>query len=163
MRKVAFVITGLISSIIIICCNKKSQPAFDNKFFKGTWTYRSLNNYPIDTPFCHLEFATAVMKFDSISNDSIFGILDMGEGSALNLKGKINLCDTVYSFYIRGIGVPNSSTDNWEYDYQGYVIPKWKNGINQVDACVGSVIRAKPHGSSKAGKTASFYITKKQP
>jgi hypothetical protein len=36
------------------------------------------------------------------------------------------------------------------------------NGVNQVPALVGSVIRAEPHGSAPAGYVASF-IAVKQP
>jgi hypothetical protein len=131
-----------------------------SEYFKGNWTYRSLHNFPIDTPFCDLEFATAVMRFERIDKDSIFGILDMGDGYALNLKGKVKTCDDATTFYIEGPGVPGTNTDGWEYDYQGYVVPKWGKGVNQVDACVGSVLRAKPHDQSKAGKTASFYMVR---
>ena len=151
--------TGLIVTILF-ACNNNSREKFDSKYFQGNWTYRSLLNLPIDTPFCHLEFATAVMRFQKKSGDSIFGILDMGEGMSLNLKGILSSSYGTTSFYIEGDGVPNSGTDNWEYDYQGYVVSKWTNGINQVDACVGSVIRAKPHGAAKAGKTASFYMVR---
>jgi len=38
----------------------------------------------------------------------------------------------------------------------------WPNGIDQVPALVGSVIRAKPHNGSPAGVVASF-IAVKQP
>ena len=130
----------------------------DAGFFKGNWTYRSLRNLPMGTPFTNLKFAEAVMRFQRISGDSIFGVLDMGPGYALNLKGKITSSNNSISFYIQGDGVPNTGTANWEYDYQGYVTPKWTNGVNQVDACTGSLIRTKPHDGAKAGETASFYM-----
>jgi hypothetical protein len=149
--------TGLIATVLFACNNKITEKS-ESKFLEGNWTYRSMLNLPIDTPFCHLEFATAVIRFQKITGDSIFGVLDMGEGMTLNLKGKLSTSNGTTLFYIVGDGIPNSGTDKWEYDYKGYVVPKWTNGINQVDACVGSVIRAKPHGAAKAGKTASFYM-----
>ena len=151
---------GLLITVLFACNNKAPSNQFNSKYFDGNWTYRSLHNFPIDTPFCNLEFATAVMRFQKHSEDSIFGVLDMGEGYTLNLKGKLTTCNGSTTFYIQGEGVQNSNTDNWEYDYQGYVVSKWKNGLNQVDACVGSVIRSKPHGNAKAGKTASFYMVR---
>src|SRR5438552_3839765 len=102
--------TGLIVTVIFACNNSNSKltAQFDSKFFEGNWTYRSLHNYPIDTPFCNLEFATAVMRFQKIAGDSIFGVLDMGEGYALNLKGKLTSCNGSTIFYIQGDGVPNT-------------------------------------------------------
>lgn len=141
--------------------NSDKQPnQFDSKYFGGNWTYRSLHNAPANTPFSNLEFATAVMRFTKHSGDSFWGVLDMGTGYALNLTGKLTSSNGTTAFYIQGLGVPNTGTANWEYDYQGYVVPKWKNGVQQVDTCVGSVIRAKPHGNAKAGQTASFYIVR---
>lgn len=133
---------------------------FDAKFFEGNWTYRSLHNAPINTAFSQLEFATAVMRFQKTSEDTITGVLDMGTGFALKLEGKLSSSNGSTTFYIEGKGIPGTSTANWEYDYQGYVVPKWKNGINQKDTCVGSVIRSKPHGAAKAGDTASFYLVR---
>ena len=78
---------GLFVLVLFACNNNKQPDQFDSKFFDGNWTYRSLHNFPIDTPFCNLEFATAVMRFQKHSGDSIFGVLDMGEGFSLNLKG----------------------------------------------------------------------------
>jgi hypothetical protein len=141
-----------------------NQPKPDNnsdaKFFEGRWTYRSLHNFPIDTSFCNLEFATAVMIFEKTKGDSIVGILDMGDFGKLNLHGKTINDNHSITFNFQGDGIPNTNTNGWQYNYHGYVVPKWINGIKQVEACVGSVIRSKDHGNSKAGKTASFYMNR---
>lgn len=152
--------TGLLFVIIAAFNSNKGPAQFDSKYFNGNWTYRSLHNAPANTPFANLEFATAVMRFKNNSGDSIFGVLDMGPGYALNLRGKLITGNGTTTFYIEGHGVPNTSTANWEYDYQGYIVPKWKNGIQQADACTGSVIRSKPHGNAKAGQTATFYLVR---
>ena len=157
-RTIYLLATGLLAVILFAFNSDNSSNTFDAKYFIGNWTYRSLRNLPIETPFPNLEFATAVMRFQKTSGDSIFGVLDMGPGYTLNLKGKLTTCNGSTTFYIQGEGVPNTGTANWEYDYQGYAVPKWTNGINQVDACTGSVIRSKPHGNAKAGETASFYM-----
>jgi hypothetical protein len=95
--------TVIIVTIIFACNNSIPSDQFDSKFFEGNWTYRSLRNIQDEKiPFCEantsitkkdsclckspLEFATAVMRFKSSKGDSIFGILDMGEGFALNLR-----------------------------------------------------------------------------
>ena len=157
-RTIYLLATGLLAVILFAFNSDNSSNPFDAKYFIGNWTYRSLRNLPVETPFPNLQFATAVMRFQKTSGDSIFGVLDMGPGYTLNLKGKLTTCNGSTTFYIQGEGVPNTGTANWEYDYQGYAVPKWTNGINQVDACTGSVIRSKPHGNAKAGETASFYM-----
>ncbi len=78
---------GLLVAVIFAFNSNKKIDQFDSKYFDGNWTYRSLHNFPIDTPFCNLQFATAVMRFKKHSRDSIFGVLDMGKGFALNLEG----------------------------------------------------------------------------
>jgi hypothetical protein len=63
---------------------------------------------------------------------------------------------------IVGTGRPNTGTANWEYDYHGQLAYQWPNGVDQVPAIVGNVIRAKPHNGNPAGVVASF-IAVKQP
>jgi hypothetical protein len=63
---------------------------------------------------------------------------------------------------IVGAGRNGTGTAGWEYDYRGQLAYQWPNGVNQVPALVGTVIRAKPHGASPAGYVASF-IAVKQP
>lgn len=174
--KLQFLAFGLILIVLISCTGNKLKESFDTKLFNGNWVYRSLLNIPDENvPFSRvdtsekkeckctsdLEFATAVMKFDKTTKDSIFGILDMGQYGILNLSGKITLTEDIITFELQGDGVPNSNTNGWQYNYRGFVIRKWENGINQLDACVGSVIRSKDHSRAKAGKTASFYMVKK--
>ena len=159
MKRTIYVfITVLLVAILVAFKNNNPANKSDASFFKGNWTYRSLRNLPMGTPFPNLKFAEAVMRFQRISGDSVFGVLDMGAGYALNLKGKLTTSNGSTTFYVQGDGVPNTATASWEYDYQGYVVPKWKNGVKQVDACTGSVIRAKPHDGAPAGETASFYM-----
>ena len=50
--------------------------------------------------------------------------------------------------------------DGWEYDYVGYMVWAWPNGVGQIPAIVGTVVRAKPHGQLEAGFVASFVATK---
>ena len=42
--------------------------------------------------------------------------------------------------------------EHWVYDYEGYLVPAWPNGVGQVPAIVGSVIRTTPHSGGKPGR-----------
>jgi hypothetical protein len=89
-------------------------------------------------------------------------VIDWGSGG-LDLSGIMKPGSTKMpvAFAIIGLGRPGSQTDGWEYDYSGSLAHKWPAGINQVPALVGSVVRAKPHGSAPAGYSASFVAVKR--
>ncbi|WP_298325525.1 hypothetical protein [uncultured Dokdonia sp.] len=147
-------------------CNTEKDKV-DNNFISGEWVYRSMHNIADEKiPFCeqdstdcknNLEFATAIMRLNS-KNGIINGELDMGQWGKLKMTGKFN---SSTNFELSGNGIPNTSTQGWVYDYNGYTIPDWQYGINQKDALVGSVIRSTDHGTSLKGKVASFYMVKK--
>lgn len=116
-RTIQLSATLLLFVVLVAFISNKTPVPFEAKLLEGNWTYRSLHNAPANTPFSNLEFATAVMRFTKTTGDSIFGILDMGTGYTLNLKGKLTTCNGSATFYIEGTGVPNSNTANWQYDY----------------------------------------------
>ncbi|MCX4177750.1 MULTISPECIES: hypothetical protein [Paraburkholderia] len=130
----------------------------------STWTYRSFHNRPDtvgDDPnkALALIFAEATMIFQVPPKaGSVLGILDMGGGYFLDLAGDLLPSDGVYPSVARiaGVGRVETPTENWEYDYHGFIVPTWAKGIDQHAAFVGSILRARPHGSAKAGYTASF-------
>jgi len=133
----------------------------------GKWTYRSFHNRPAlvgDNAQAALDliFAEAVFTFE-VSGTSLKGAIDW-DGGGLDLKGQVRPASgqAPESVAIVGTGRPQTSTAGWEYDYRGSLAYRWPNGIDQVPALVGTVIRAKPHGSSPAGYVASF-IAVKQP
>jgi hypothetical protein len=133
----------------------------------GKWTYRSFHNRPAlvgDNAKAALDliFAEAVFTFE-VSGTSLKGAIDW-DGGGLDLKGQIRPASghAPLSVAIVGSGRPKSSTDGWEYDYRGSLAYQWPNGVDQVPALVGTVIRAKPHGKEPAGYVASF-IAVKQP
>jgi len=153
----------------------KHAPAggWDANTLAGKWTYRSFLNDP--TLCCEssdddknaknlfkLLFAEAVFTFQLPSNTTLTGAIDW-DGGGLDLQGTVTAGDAGQpAVKIIGTGRPNSSTAYWEYDYEGRLAYRWPNGVNQVPALVGSVIRAKPHGNNPAGLVASF-IALKQP
>jgi hypothetical protein len=136
----------------------------------GKWTYRSFLNDPTqigDDPnkapanLYALLFAEAVFRFEIPNETTLVGAIDW-TGGGLDLQGKISQGDGGPIVEIVGTGRYGTDTANWEYDYHGQLAYPWPNGINQIPAIVGSVIRAKPHGDNPAGVVASF-IAVKQP
>jgi hypothetical protein len=108
-----------------------------------------------------LIFGEGVMTFDPPAGSAITGNFDMGGGYVLDLKGTMQtLSSGDISVEISGAGRAGTPTADWEYDYRAFLTPKWPNGINQVPALVGTVIRAKPHDGGSAGVTASFISIK---
>jgi hypothetical protein len=140
----------------------------DGSMLAGKWTYRSFHNRPAivgNDPRKALDliFAEAVFTFEIPSPATLKGTLDWPGGS-LELRGTIQAGSVGSSpiVDIVGIGRPGTSTAGWEYDYHGQLARQWSNGVNQVPALLGSVVRAKPHGGAPAGYVASF-IAVKQP
>ena len=129
----------------------------------GTWTYRSLLNDPdLSTAFDKLEFGRANISID----DAPMGVLKgriYGTGWSLDLAGAIGY-GTPWTVRFQGTGLVGG--EHWIYDYTGYVVPPWPNGVNQRPAIVGSVIRTIPHSSSgpgtinPAGVVCSFYAVR---
>jgi len=48
------------------------------------------------------------------------------------------------------------------YDDSGYPVPVWPNGVDQVPAIVGSVVRTEPHQpNAEPGHVASWIAVKR--
>jgi hypothetical protein len=90
------------------------------------------------------------------------GELSFGSGSVMDLKGVVTPAhDGVAPHaHIVGKGRPGTSTEHYFYDYDGSLTEQWPNGVNQVPAITGSVIRVKPHDGRQAGLVASFIAVK---
>jgi hypothetical protein len=137
----------------------------DGSFFNGSWTYRSLlNNTDWTLPFNQLKFASAIMDLKTISNDSISGILYWADNpkQGLNITGKFYYQDTTTCYSLIGTGTAALGTPGWQYDYKGYIVAKWTNGVKQADVLVGSTIRAKPHDGAPAGDVATTYMVRRK-
>jgi hypothetical protein len=108
-----------------------------------------------------LIFGEGVMTFDPPSGNTVSGTFDMGGGFVLDLKGTTQtLGSGDMTVELFGTGRAGTPTANWEYDYRAFMTPKWPNGVNQIAALVGTVIRAKPHDGAPAGFVASFIAIK---
>ena len=105
-------------------------------------------------------FAEAVFTFE-IDGTSLKGGIDW-QGGGLDLQGTIQPANGTapLSVAIVGAGRPKTDTDGWEYDYRANLAYEWSNGVGQVPALVGTVIRAKPHDGAPAGYVASFIAVK---
>ena len=134
----------------------------DNPFV-GSWTYRSLLNDPdVNTAFNDLEFGRGTIVIEEAPMQTLKGTIG-GPGWSLALKGARAYGNPMEARF-QGVGIVNG--EQWIYDYQGYVVPDWPNGVGQVAAIVGSVVRTVPHSGSQpgpvhpAGVVASFYAVK---
>jgi hypothetical protein len=132
----------------------------------GKWRYRSFRNTlaPVGgnkDKALALIFAEAEFTF-KISGTKLTGIIDWGSGG-LDLEGTVSQAGAKapLSVAIRGLGRPGTDTEGWEYDYNASLAHKWPNGIDQIPALVGTVIRVNAHGpGSPAGYVASFVALK---
>lgn len=141
--------------------------------WEGTWAYRSYNNYtfeqvkPLKGPGneTNLPFGsgTIIIGPSAMQNQVTGSIGDPQRNEwELKLTGSINYGDP---FTARFQGKGKVSGHEWIYEYVAYLVNPWQNGVDQVPAMVGSVIRQIPHPGSdgkihKAGVVASFFCVK---
>jgi hypothetical protein len=125
--------------------------------FIGNWTYRSFLSDPnLATPFNDLEFGRATITIEEAPLGVLLGTIG-GPGWSLALSGSINYGDP-FSVRFQGKGLVGA--EEWIYDYLGYLIKPWPNGVNQVPAITGSVVRTIPHGGSPAGVVCSWIAVR---
>lgn len=124
--------------------------------FQGTWSYRSFRNDPdLNVAPNDLLFGAGTLVLTEPQPGKVAGTLG-GPGWSLDLEGVVTQGNpTTVQFTGKGV----IGGEDWQYSYLAYVVPDWPNGVDQVDALVGSIIRDIPHsgGSAEAGYVASFY------
>jgi hypothetical protein len=132
---------------------------------KGIWTYRSFLNNPAevgDDPAKALAliFGEGKLTIDPKGDQLFHASLDFGGGAGMDLYGEVIDGSGVSpaALIITGVGRTGTSTDKWVYQYKGYVVPPWAEGVDQVPAIVGTAIRTIPHGSGSAGVVVSFVM-----
>ena len=135
--------------------------------FAGKWIYRSFLNDPVLTDgdpakLIKLLFAEATWTVKDTDAKVFVGELSFGPNDIMDLEGVITpgSNNTPHHVHIIGKGRPGTSTAPLFYDYDGSLTEKWPNGINQIPAITGSVIRVKPHDNKPAGVVASFIAVK---
>lgn len=132
--------------------------------FLGKWTYRSFLNDPDlkADPTKDLLFGKGTLEFTNAPMGRVAGRIG-GPGWSLKLEGWVTYGNP-YRVRFQGKGVVGK--DQWIYDYDGFYVSHWPNGVDQVEAIVGSVIRTIPHpengGVGKAGLVVSFYAVRQK-
>jgi hypothetical protein len=127
----------------------------------GTWTYRSfVNNSDITAAFNDLEFGRGELTVDAFTPGSFSGRLSFGDTYQFKLFGS-SAFGNPYTLRFQGVGDVTDSQGQ-VYDYTGYLVPIWPNGVNQEPVIVGSVVRTVPHdgGAAAAGVVASWIAMK---
>jgi hypothetical protein len=139
----------------------------DGPMLATKWAYRSFRNTTDlvsgdANKALALIFGEGVFTFEAPSTNALAGTFDMGGGFVLDLSGTIYpaTADAPFTVEIVGQGRDGTPTVGWEYDYHAFMAYHWPNGVNQIPALVGSVIRAKPHNGAPAGFVASFIAVK---
>jgi hypothetical protein len=131
----------------------------------GSWLYRSFFNRPepITTPQQALDLIFGEGEFDiaAAANGKIAGTLSFGPSAVLDVDGTYQELATTVSVRMTGRGRAGTQTAGWVYDYIGFAVPQWPDGVNQRRTIVGSVIRTVPHNNQPAGVTASFVMVRK--
>ncbi len=109
----------------------------DNPFV-GSWTYRSFLNDPdVNKNFNDLEFGRGTIIIEQAPMQALKGTIG-GPGWSLALRGARAYGNPMHVRF-QGVGIVNG--EQWVYDYTGYLVPDWPNGVDQAPAIVGSVIR----------------------
>jgi hypothetical protein len=127
--------------------------------FAGNWTYRSfIDNPTANVAFNSLRFGEGELVIDAFLEGSFSGRLIFGT-SELTLTGSSSFGNP---FVVRFQGV-GASPDNaeWVYDYVGFLVPVWPNGVDQRPVIVGSIVRTAPHDGNPAGVVASWIAVKR--
>lgn len=138
--------------------------ARDENPFVGTWTYRSLLNDPNgSTSFNDLKFGAGTLKITAVDDVTVGGTIG-GSDWSLNLHGSFGYGSPMQvRFQGRGL----VGTEEWVYDYIGWLVPVWPNSNAQLQrpAIVGSIVRTVPHSGDggtvhPAGVVASWYAVR---
>jgi len=124
-------------------------------FLLGKWTYRSfLSNPDMNADFNSLEFGRGNIRIDTGPLNAFIGLI-YGDGWQLALQGSTNFGNPI-TLRFQGKGIV--SGEEWIYDYEGYVVNPWPNGIAQISAIVGTIVRTIPHSSGSGGTAPAGVV-----
>ena len=136
----------------------------------GDWMYRSfINTTQPAQNLGDILFGEGDLTL-AVGADGFFGTstLNFGAGYPMNVFGQaIAVFNNTFSLpriavEMKAFGVDGTETAGWIYEYRGYLVPNWYNGVGQATCIVGTVIRVVAHGpQSPAGYVASFVAVKK--
>lgn len=133
----------------------------------GTYTYRSFTNVPdVVGDFNKLAFAEAELTLFVALDGAVTGMLswpttdDDSERAIMDINGRLVTRDPVL-VQIEGIGRKGSAIEAFDYRYELTLARHWQETLKPRTCLVGSVIRARDHGTSKAGVTASVIAVRR--
>jgi hypothetical protein len=127
----------------------------------GSWTYRSFLNLPDPTlEFNALRFGQGELVIDAFAPGSFSGRLVFSPTAGMRLTGASSFGNPL-TVRFQGRG-DSPGIEDFVYDYVGYLVPVWPNGIDQRPAIVGSIVRTEPHtGGAEPGFVASWIAVKR--
>jgi hypothetical protein len=131
----------------------------------GSWHYRSfLNENKQVSDLNTILFGEGDLTFEEAPPGVLTGTGDFGGGLTMKYQGSVVHAGGI-TVRFQGVGAGASNKD-WLYDYVGVLVPQWPNGVGQVPAIVGSVVRSAPHsngsgGTAAPGRVASFIAVKR--
>jgi hypothetical protein len=118
----------------------------------GNWTYRSFLSDPnLNADFDTLEFGRGTIKINDAPFQTMEGLI-YGPGWELKLSGSIGYGNP-FTIQFQGKGLVGGA--EWIYNYVGYYIPNWVNGIDQRPAIVGTIVRVIPHPTGNTGQSTA--------
>jgi hypothetical protein len=133
----------------------------------GTYTYRSFINEPqVVGDFSTLQFAEAELTLFAALDGSVTGILswptaaDDSARAVMDIDGQIVTREPLLVRF-EGIGRKGSAIETFDYRYELTLARHWPETTKPRTCLVGSVIRAKDHGTAKAGVTASVVAVRR--
>jgi hypothetical protein len=120
------------------------------------------NHLPLNTPFNDIKFGEGLIDFGSVEDGRISrSTLDMGGGYILNLTGEVvHTHQTGDMIKWRGVGIADTRTAGWIYDYQAFVSPTWPEQTDKTPVLLGQTLRTVAHGQAPAGVTGTFFMVK---
>lgn len=123
--------------------------------FAGDWTYRSFDSNPKHIPsWDDLKYGEGTLRIDAAPFGVFAGELSLQTGASLTLNGTVSHGYPQMLQY-RGTGIGPKAA-GWIYDYTGFLVPQWLNGVDQRPAIIGTLVRTNPHNGQAAGYVACF-------
>jgi hypothetical protein len=133
----------------------------------GYYTYRSLKNLPEPADdFNILRFGEGELFVWVAPDGAIRGTLAFPadalavEKEFMDISGRVTSWSPV-AVEFEGIGRPETGTAEFDYKYQATLAPAYPDAVGQRPALVGTVMRAKQHGTAAAGFTATMVAVRR--
>ena len=135
--------------------------------FVGSWAYRSFRNLPTyrfdACQSCDdlrpIIFGEADLLVVDAVPGAFRGRLIFQPGVEMALTGASSFGNP-FAVRFQGRGI-SQGIEDFVYDYVGYLVPVWPNGVGQRPAIVGSIVRTGPHsGGAEPGEVASWIAVK---